>query len=83
MKIKFLVLLIILLTNSNLKSQNNDFQAASYNVGLGALFGVVGSVINKKSTLAFKTLMLFVGVCELFFMALLFMMLLFDTTKLQ
>lgn len=49
MKIKFLVLLIILLTNSNLKSQNNDFQAASYNVGLGALFGVVGSVINKKS----------------------------------
>ena len=41
------------------------------------------AVINKKSTLAFKTLMLFVGVCELFFMALLFMMLLFDTTKLQ
>lgn len=45
----FLIFTIILFfITPKIKAQNNDTQAAIYNMSLGAFFGGVGAIINKK-----------------------------------
>lgn len=51
MKINFLFylfLLLVLLGVQQTKAQNNDSQAAIYNISLGGFFGGFGAIINKK-----------------------------------
>ena len=48
-KLTIILLLMVFLLNSvKVCGQNNDTQAALYNIGLGGFFGGVGAVINKK-----------------------------------
>lgn len=42
------VIVFFLLSMMTMKSQNTDFEMATYNIGFGALVGGVGAVINKK-----------------------------------
>ena len=44
----YLFLLFFILQTHQTKAQNNDAQAAIYNIGLGGFFGGFGAVINKK-----------------------------------
>lgn len=48
MKIKIIIFLISFCTLFDSYSQNNDTQAAVYNVALGSVFSGVGALINKK-----------------------------------
>jgi len=47
-KLFFIATLIFLMNCNTAKAQNNNTQAAIYNIGLGSFFGGVGAVINKK-----------------------------------
>ena len=42
-----LLIVFIILPNTS-ESQNNNTQAALYNVGIGGFFGGIGAIINKK-----------------------------------
>jgi len=45
---KTYTLLFLFLSSIYSNAQQNDTQAALYNIGLGSLFGGVGAMINKK-----------------------------------
>ena len=42
----------------NTKAHKNDFQYASYNIGIGAIFYGVGALINRKQNEKFHTVLL-------------------------
>lgn len=44
----FCIILFLIFSSNSFNAQNNDNQAALYNIGLGSFFGGVGAVINKK-----------------------------------
>lgn len=40
--------LLLIFHSENIRSQNKDFKAGIYNIGIGAIVGGIGAVINKK-----------------------------------
>ncbi|TVQ10239.1 MAG: hypothetical protein EA361_14325 [Bacteroidetes bacterium] len=50
MKKLFAIVFIILLINSSVLGQKNDFQGAIYNIGIGGVLGACGALINKGKT---------------------------------
>jgi len=47
-KIYLFSLVLFILHSHNIIGQNNNTQAALYNIGIGGIFGGVGAVLNKK-----------------------------------
>lgn len=40
--------LLLFINTQNIKSQTNDFQTGIYNIGIGAIIGGIGAIINKE-----------------------------------
>lgn len=55
---RIFILTICFFSIFNTKAQKNDFQSASYNIGIGAIFSGIGALINKKPNEQIKTVLL-------------------------
>ena len=53
-----IIIIVCLFFLKSVNAQSNDFEAASYNIGIGAIFSGIGAVINKKPNEKFHKVLL-------------------------